>query len=121
MKVNLNKTLNLLTSKTDGTNNKMVKKKKADLTTIDTGVLDTSNAVEDLIENQQKRIQCEHCDKTFSNQYIAKYHNEKVHLKMKSKNILSCSACEKKFVGPPSRLARLLQLWSFQLYKSFFK
>ena len=75
----------MLTSKTDGTNNKVVKKKKTDLTAINTGVLDTSNAVEDLIENQQKRIQCENCDKTFSNQYIAKYHNEKVHLKMKSK------------------------------------
>ena len=109
----MNKTLNLLNPKTDGTNIKMVKKKKTELTTINTGVLDTSNAVEDLIENQQKRIQCEHCDKTFSNQYIAKYHNEKVHLKIKSKNVLSCSACEKKFVGPPSRLARYLQLWSF--------
>ena len=100
----MKKTLELLNGKQDIPNNKVSKKKSPEeLVT----VLDT-NAVEDLIQNQQKRVKCNNCDKTFSNPYIAKYHNEKVHLKLKSKNTLSCSVCEKKFVGPPSRLARYL-------------
>ena len=102
-KTNLRKTLELLTNQNESPINKTPKKKTQNQP--DTSVLDT-NAVEDLIENQQKRVRCENCNKTFSNQYIAKYHNEKVHLKLKSKNVLSCSVCEKKFVGPPSRLAR---------------
>ena len=64
------------------------------------------NAVEALIESQKNRVQCPDCPKTFANPYIAKYHHEKVHLKLKGDNVLSCSVCEKKFVGPPSRLSR---------------
>ena len=68
-----------------------------------------NDAVEELISHQKKRIKCPNCDKTFSNQYNAKYHNERVHLKIEQQASLSCSVCEKKFKGPPSRLARHLR------------
>ena len=65
------------------------------------------NAIDELIECQNRRIKCTSCDQTFANRYIAKYHLQKVHLKVqKAATKLSCSVCEKKFVGPPSRLAR---------------
>ena len=69
----------------------------------------SSDAVQDLIENQMKRIKCANCDKTFANSYNAKYHNERTHLKIEPTTYLSCSVCEKKFKGPPSRLARHLK------------
>ena len=67
----------------------------------------TKDAIDELIECQNRRIKCTSCDQTFANRYIAKYHHQKVHLKLQKKGtILSCSVCEKKFIGPPSRLAR---------------
>ena len=64
------------------------------------------DAIDELIEGQNKRVKCSSCDQTFANRYIAKYHHQKVHLKLQKGTTLSCSVCEKKFVGPPSRLAR---------------
>ena len=64
------------------------------------------DAIDELIEGQNKRVKCSSCDQTFANRYIAKYHHQKVHLKQQKGTTLSCSVCEKKFVGPPSRLAR---------------
>ena len=66
----------------------------------------TKDAIDELIECQNRRIKCSSCDQTFANRYIAKYHHQKVHLKLQKGTILSCSVCEKKFIGPPSRLAR---------------
>ena len=66
----------------------------------------SEDAVQDLIENQLKRVKCPNCDKTFTDRYNAKYHNEKVHLNISPSSNLSCSVCEKKFNGPASRLAR---------------
>jgi hypothetical protein len=63
-------------------------------------------AVQDLIDSQQNRTKCETCDKTFSNVYTAKHHALRVHLGEQPKRLLSCSICDKKFGGPPSRLAR---------------
>ena len=65
-----------------------------------------TNAIDALIESQTKRVKCHHCPKTFANAYIAKYHVDKVHMKIRGNTTLSCSVCEKKFVGPPSRLSR---------------
>ena len=96
--------------------NERVRTRDIETTTIKNKDLSKSNnqssdAVQDLIENQMKRIKCPNCEKTFSNQYNAKYHNERAHLKLESNttNLLSCSVCEKKFKGPPSRLARHLR------------
>lgn len=97
VKGNLRKTLAALPAASGMENATKVKKRPPE---------NVRNAVEDLIESQQKRVPCPHCEKSFANQYIAKSHLERVHLRLRSQKELSCAVCEKKFVGPPSRLAR---------------
>ena len=79
---------------------------KSGFTSVNDSTTTSEDPVQDLIENQLKRVKCTNCDKTFSNRYNAKYHNEKVHLNISPNSTLSCSVCEKKFNGPASRLAR---------------
>ncbi len=64
------------------------------------------SAVQELIETQLNRVSCQHCTKTFSNRYLAKYHYDRVHLRLKHQRESLCSICDKKITGPPSRLAR---------------
>jgi len=103
-KMSLRKTLSKIRTKV--LNSSEIRSSKVPQAKPTSNSTEASDAVQDLIDGQKKRVKCDSCDKTFANIYIAKSHSQRAHFQKLSEKTMSCSICEKKFGGTPSRLAR---------------